>query len=709
MTQDNDKIEELPTENSESTSSSLDNTVSTQPVDEVASLKTENEQVKKEAPKLSLGSIQYKAPTPKPTENATTSEETSEVASEVPVETPPASNTPTETPANAQEKEESTVPTEVNTSLNALSTETSEAPPPPPPPESPKESPFVSKTPKELLSKLMNFSDIPAGISSAGLLLPQALAYSTIATLPAQAGIIALMIGLLCYGVIGRSRFALVSPTSSSALVLAAATASIAGSNAALHLFVAGGLVVAAGILFLLAAFFKIGGITDFIARPVLRGFTFGLAIVIIIKQFASAAGSTSSYDNLFYFVLYLFYHIQRWNVFNLLATFITVGLLFFALRYKKIPGGILVIILGIIVASLVDLPKWGIPLVGDIRLDTMTFNIPMMSLPEWLNLFQLSFAMVFILYAESYGSIRNFAMKHNDPVDSNRDLLALGIANLVSGLFQGMPVGAGYSATAAHEALGAKTRFAGIISLIITVLIVLTALSYIEMIPKAVLAGIVIYTMLIVIKPSSFKVYMEWKKDRLVALVAVLAVLILGVLPGLGVAVCLSLIIMLKQISASTVTELGRLGESRDYVSLSAFPEARPIKNILIVRPDLALFFANAEKTLHQIQQIISTRQTPLTTVIVSLELTNDLDTTTMESMRDFFNFVTNRHLTLVVARLKDNVYNTLHTTLQVEFPHITMTHLSVARAVNIAIDKAILRKEPPKDETLLLTFSKN
>lgn len=532
----------------------------------------------------------------------------------------------------------------------------------------------------------LNWPDLAAGISIAGLLLPQALAYSSIGNLPAQAGIIALIAGLLCYGLLGSSRFALVSPTSSSAVVLAAATASLAGGSTAHKLVIASGLVIAAGVVFLLAAATRMGSITDFIARPVLRGFTFGLAIVIIIKQMAPVVGIQSSYDNLFYFMLDLAYQFEHWNQPCMGIAILTVGCLFSLEKVKNLPGGIVVILLGIIASLFIELPSHGVPLVGTISIEMMELKIPMLSLREWVNLFELSLAMVFILYAESYGSIRSFAMKHGDEIAPNRDLFALGISNLVSGLFQGMPVGAGYSATAANEAYGAKTRMSGIFSMLITLVVLATALPYIERIPQPVLAGIVVYTMLTIVKLSTFEIYFAWKNDRLIAIVSILAVLFLGVLQGLIIAVGISILIMLRQISASTVSELGRLGQSHDFVSMTAFPEAKPVSGVLIMRPDQGLFFANTERILQQARQILATHTDPVHTVILSLELTNDMDTTSLEALRDFFTYVAGQEKNLILARLKDPVYGILQFSLGKEFPDISMSRLSVERAVRLA-----------------------
>lgn len=544
----------------------------------------------------------------------------------------------------------------------------------------------------------LNWQDAIAGLSIAGLLLPQALAYSGIGNLPAQAGIIGLFAGLLCYGLLGSSRFALVSPTSSSAVVLAAATMTMAQDNAGLRLVLASGLVIVTGIIFILAAITRMGNVTDFIAKPVLRGFTFGLAIVIIIKQSTAVLNLDIEKDNLFAFILDVFRQFEFWNL-RCLATTV-LALLFLGLvewlrriqngKFRNIPSGTLVILLGILASKWFDLPAYGVPNVGTINLNLNNPMIPALSYPEWMQLFEIGIALVFILYAESYGSIRSFAMKHHDAMAPNRDLFALGISNLVSGIFQGMPVGAGYSATAANEAYGAKTRLAGIYAMLITLLIILTVLPYIEWIPIPVLAAIVISTMATTLTLSSFRLYFNWKIDRLLIVASVLAVLLLGVLQGLMIAIAISLLMMLRQNSKSTVSVLGRLGQSHDFVSLAVFPEAQPVSGILILRPDQSMFFANADRILLQAREIVSSSKLPVHTVILSLEQTTDLDATSVEALRDFFAEMRKEGKKLILARLKNPVHEVLQFTLGKQFPEVSLSRLSVERAVRLAHIKA-------------------
>lgn len=510
-------------------------------------------------------------------------------------------------------------------------------------------------------AKQARTGDIIAGLSVAGLLLPEAVAYASIGNVPPQMAVIALFAGLICYALLGSSRFAIVSATSSSAAVLAAATASIANGNAELRLMLGIGLVILTGLFFLMASLSRLGGISDFIAKPVLRGFAFGLAIVIILKQLPKVVGVHPASSDLLRFALELFSQVLAWNPVGLAVGAASLGLLFVFSRIKPLPGPIIVVALAIAATKWLNLTQYGVTLVGPISLNLAAPALPVLSHTEWLRLGELALAMVMILYAESYGSIRGFAMTHGDAISPNRDLAALGVANLVSGLFHGMPVGAGYSVTSANEAAGAVSRLSGLVASGAILVIVCTMLPAVALTPEPVLAAIVIHAVSHTLTPSMFRPYFLWRRDRLVVIASVLGVLVLGVLDGLLAAIGLSLLMTMRRFSESRISVLGRLGEGHDFVIIALHPEARAVPGILILRPDEPLFFANVERILNQARHLVGDAGTSVHTVILSLEESPDLDSTSLEAVRDFYAAMVAQGKQVLFSRLKDAAQDVL------------------------------------------------
>lgn len=534
------------------------------------------------------------------------------------------------------------------------------------------------------------FRDGVAGLSIAGLLLPEAIAYASIGNLPPQMGIIALLAGLVCYGVAGSSRFAIVSATSSSAAVLAAATASMSTGDAQHRLMLGVGLVIVTGVFFLLAGIARLGSLSAFIAKPVLRGFVFGLAIVITLRQLPKIVGVYPIHDDLIRFIPELFGHIPTWNPAGIAIGASALGLLFLFARIRLFPGALTVIVLGIAVSHWIDLSHYGVGLVGTVTLQLAALTPPALSNSEWLQLGELGIAMVLILYAESYSSIRSFAVKHGDTVSPNRDLLALGACNLVSGLLHGMPVGAGFSATSANETAGAATRFAGMFAALIIFVVTLTLLPAIALTPQPVLAAIVIHALSHTLNPVAFRPYLRWRRDRLVVIVAIAGVLVLGILDGLLIAIGVSILMMLRRFSDSTVSVLGQLGNGHDFVSIAVHPEAKQRPGVVILRPDEPIFFANAERILIQARHYIDREGAYTHTVILSLEESPDLDSSSLEALRDFVEFLNKKGKRLLLARLKFAVQTVLTHAEIPNLPPSSIIELSVDDAVQIALQRS-------------------
>jgi len=296
---------------------------------------------------------------------------------------------------------------------------------------------------------------------------------------------------------------------------------------------------------------------------------------------------------------------------------------------------------------------------------------------------------MALILYAESYGSIRTLAMRHGDAVRPDRDLLALGAANVLSAVFQGMPVGAGYSASAANEAAGARSRAAGLVACATVGAAVWGLLPWIERTPGPLLAAIVIHAVGRTLDPRSLQPYFEWRRDRLIALLALGAVLLLGVLDGLLLAIAASLLMLLRDMASPRVSWLGQLARTRDYVDTARHPEAWVPPGLLIARPEAPLFFGNAEPVFAAILARLASEPRP-TGVVLSLEESADLDASSIEALCDFAVQARQRGVPLVLARVKDPVRDVLGRVDAKALPELPRTAWSVDDAVRLLAAEA-------------------
>lgn len=530
----------------------------------------------------------------------------------------------------------------------------------------------------------INPADALAGLSLAGLLLPEAVAYSGLANLPPQAGVIGLFAGLTCYSIIGRSRYAIVTATSSSAAVLAAATLALGAGTAAERLAFSSILVCATGIVFLLAGCARLGAMSNLIARPVLRGFSFGLALVIAVKQWPHVVGIHVRSTGPLPMLAEIIGNLKAWQPTSVIVGVGALAGLFLLGRLRYIPGVMLVIAAGIAAAPWLN--SRGVALTGPIhlRLELPTLSMP--SAEHWLPMVEFALALMLILYAESYGSVRTFALKHDERVQPNRDLIALGVANVVSGALHGTPLGAGYSGTSANEAAGAQSRAAGLYAAATVLALVLLFLPLIERIPEPVLAAIVIHAVSKSLRLAVFRPYFLWRRDRLVTLTAVAAVIVFGMLDGLLAAIAFSLGMLLHSLSSPRLSVLGRMG-AHDFVSVTRFPQALCTPGVLVMRPEEPLFFANAEPLMTAARQRVL-QQTDVRRVIFSLEESPDLDGTALEALGEFAAWLASRNIGLRVARLKEASRDALMRANFRELPPAGLDYSSVDDAVSCAAE---------------------
>jgi MFS superfamily sulfate permease-like transporter len=522
--------------------------------------------------------------------------------------------------------------------------------------------------------------DLAAGISIAGVLLPEAIAYAGIAGLHPARAIFAGIAGCLVYPLIGRSRFGIAAPTSSSAAILAAALITLPG-DAATKSLLASVAVLLVALLFGLAALLRLGTLTSFISRPVLRGFSFGIAITIVIKQLPLIVGHdlhTGSVAELFWSLLII---LPSWNLLSCLLGLAALLLLFGLRRWPTIPGAAIVLILGILISRMWNFPAHDIATIGTIDMQISWPTLQMIDSSAMSTLARLVLPLTLILFAESWGTMRTLALRHNDALEPNRELGALSVANLASGLVQGMPVGTGFSASAANEAIGAQSRFASIFAAIGLAALLYFGAAWIAWLPDAVLAAIVIVAVSHALDPAPLLRLWRLGRDEYVALSAAAGVLIFGVLNGMLLAIALSLIALLKRIATPQLAELARLPDSHDFVDASRHADATRPDGIAIWRPAEPLFFANAERVLAQVETRLRQRSN-VHGLVLSLEQSFDLDSTALDALLEFAQRLAVEHIDLQLARVHDHVRDLLKAAHAEDL--LTRSWYSVDDAVN-------------------------
>ena len=512
-----------------------------------------------------------------------------------------------------------------------------------PPPD-----PVTEAAPPGLLRR--HGADLLAGLSVAGVLLPEAVAYAAIAGVEPLHALIAALVGLCVYPLLGSSRFAIVAPTSSAAAVFASAVA-IGGPAMGYAL------VGLTGLMFLTAGLLRAGFLGAFISRPVLRGFAWALAVTIVIKQLPHMAGVAGHGSLPLPLLWQLMQARAEWHQaslalgFGALALWLTLRQV--AQRWVFVPPSLLVLGLGIALSAGLGLGDQGVKLVGDIDWQGLGWQWPELRTEQWLRAAEIAPALLLILFAESWGSVRSLALQHGHTVRANRELMALGAANLVSGLVQGLPVGAGFSAAMASHSAGGRSQWAGLGAALALALLLWLARPWLALMPVPVLAAVVAGILSHNLWPKAMIATLRLGSDAWLALVAGAGVLGFGVLFGMLLAVALSLLLALRRFAQPLVSELGLLPGTRDYLDCERHPETRVQAGILVMRPEEPLFFANAEQVFSVVRQRAEQRNARV--VVLSLEMSDDFDTTVMEALAEFAAALHQAERVLLLARVKD------------------------------------------------------
>jgi MFS superfamily sulfate permease-like transporter len=331
--------------------------------------------------------------------------------------------------------------------------------------------------------------------------------------------------------------------------------------------------------------------------------------------------------------------------------------------RYKRIPAALIVMIYGIAVVSIFNLAAQGVEIIGDIPAGLAWPQIPDVTPAQLGRLIPGALAITLVIFSEAVGPDRSFARKHDYEIDENQELIGLGAANIGAGLFQGFPIGASLSKSAASDAAGGTSQMAGIIAALATALVALFLTPLFFNLPEAALAAIVIVAVSGMVKPREFRrLYRLRKGDFWQAVVTFLAVLTFDeVLAGLLIGVLLSLLVLIIRSSDPQLSVLGRIPGSASFRSTKHHPNAIQTPDLLIVRPDEGVFFANAA-TLHKsIRNLVNSSDPALRATILDLEMTNELDVPSTEMLGELHEELASREIQLLLAGLHAPVQDML------------------------------------------------
>ena len=481
--------------------------------------------------------------------------------------------------------------------------------------------------------------DIIAGLTIMALLVPEGMAYAQLAGMPPETAFYAAPIGLFLYAIFGTSRQLVVAVSSAVAVMSASIVGGLVVTGSAEFIAMTAALAILAGIVAVLAGFLRLGRIAQFFSESVLTGFMSGLALVIMIKQVPKLFGLEPVEGNFWQRVIKLIDELPETDLITLaVGLSALVLMIILERRFKRIPAALIVLIYGIAVVSIFNLAAQGVEIIGEIPSGLAPPRLPDIGLEELALLIPGALAITLVMFSEAVGPDRSFASKHHYAINENQELIGIGAANIGAGLFQGFPIGASMSKSAASDSAGGRTQVAGIVAAVATALVALFLTSLLFNLPEAALAAIVIVAVSGMLKLGGFRhLYRLRKGDFWLAVITFLCVLTFEeALVGLLIGVLLSLFALIWRTSSAKLSVLGRIPGTVTYRSTAYHREAIQDPGLLIIRPDEEVYFANAATIRKGIRRRIAASETPIRTTILDLEMTNELDVPSAEMLAE-------------------------------------------------------------------------
>ena len=526
--------------------------------------------------------------------------------------------------------------------------------------------------------------DLVSGVVVGAVMIPVAMAYAQMAGVPPQAGLYSAIVGMTVYAILATSRHLKITTSSTMSIMSIAVVAPLAASDPAAFMALSSALALTVGIIMLVLGIAKLGFISDFLAKSVMTGYIFGVACLIAISQLPKIFGVPGVSGTFFQQVAQFISELPETNVYTLALGIGTIVLILVIKRFKPlIPGALVALVLGIVVSSLLQLnAKYGVSVVGVIPTGMAPFTIPIISLSAIPSLIVGAVGMVFLAVGETLGTGRAYAARYHYEVDADQELLAMGAANVGSGLFQGITIDMSLSSTASGEAAGERTQLSSLVSAGVILAVVAFLAPLLRNLPTAVLGAIVLTSILGLFNFAEFRRYYRQRKtDFVLAVTALVGVLTTSVMIGLAIAALLSVVMLLYRASRPYIAILGKRA-SGEYGDIGRHADAQPVPGLVILRLDAPLYFFNANVARTQILAQID--DTPPRAILLDLGASADLDIGTSDMLRDLNSDLRQANIDLLFAQVRGSVRRRMRLTGL--FDHIGEDHifLSVAAAAS-------------------------
>jgi high affinity sulfate transporter 1 len=506
--------------------------------------------------------------------------------------------------------------------------------------------------------------DLPAGLALSALLVPQGMAYATLAGLPAVTGLYTTVACLVAYALVGPSRILVLGPDSSvSPLIAAALVPLVATDDPETAVALAGLLAVLVGLMELAMAVGRFGFVASLLSKPVQIGYLNGLALVIVAGQLPALFGFSTDATSFAGEVSSFARGLDQTDTASLLLGLGTLAVLLLSgLLPARVPGVLIAVVAAIVVVDVFDLASEGVAVVGTLPQGLPRPVLPWTSMEDVGPLALAAVGIVLVSLTDTIAVSSSFAARRGEHVDPDREILAVGVANVVTGLFRGFAVSASSSRTAVAEESGARSQVAGLVGAGAVAGLLVFAPGLLRDLPTSTLAAVVIVAAIRLVDLTTLRRLARARPTSLVlSVAATLGVVFLGVLQGVIVAVALSILFFFRRSWWPEDEELGRVPGLRGWHSIERFPEAQTVPGILLYRFEAPLFFANAAVFRDRLRELVRAADPPLHHVVLQCEAVTDIDVTAADVLASLHQELEAQGIDLVFVELRDRLRDLL------------------------------------------------
>jgi high affinity sulfate transporter 1 len=545
--------------------------------------------------------------------------------------------------------------------------------------------------------------DALAGVSVAAVALPVGIAYAEIAGAPAVQGIYCALLPLLAYALFGSSRQLIIGPDAATCLMVAAALGPLAGGDPQRYMELMISITLITGLFNIIFGVCRLGFVANFLSQPILVGYLNGIALIVLVGQLPKLFGYQSEVSGFFGKLIEVSQKVDALHLPTLILGTLALAALFALKRWApRLPAALIVAAVSIAVVEALQLQTRGVAVLGAVPGGMPTIHVPHFNFSRFEILVQHAASIALISFTSGVLTAKSFARRNRYDIDANQELIAFGVCNITTGLFQGFPVTGADSRTAVNNAMGGKTQLVGVIAALTMLLFLLFFTGPLASLPNAALGAIIVVASLGLFDVASLReLYAASRRELTFSLVTTVGVLYFDVLPGVALAIGMTLLWMLYTAAQPHVAVLGRVPGMSGFHNIVDYPNAKTIPGLLLYRFDGDVLFFNADYFKERIKAEIARSAVPIEWVIVDTSPINVVDITALHKLSELREELEGQGTRLIFVRVKRSLLNFFNASWLSEqsAPNKAFWSMTVAAAVDL-----FEQRQQHNDETELL-----